>query len=96
MSLAFGLYITVLGVGFVFFTLLSVGVLSKLLTFIFQNARAQNVETIVNKYEDTSKIAAVAAVIATIGSEYEQVMISMGDDNSRWRAVAKSEVMERL
>ncbi len=46
--------------------------------------------------DDTSKIAAVAAVIATIGSESEQAMKSTDDDKSHWRAAAKSEIMESL
>ena len=91
MSMAFGLYMTLLGVGFVFVTLILVAVLSKILTSVFRD-----VETIRGEAEDKSKIAAVAAVIATIGSESEEVMISVGDDKSHWRAVAKSEVMERL
>ena len=89
--MAFGLYITVIGVGFVFVTLILVAVLSNILTSVFRD-----VETIGGEAEDKSKIAAVAAVIATIGSESEEVMISVGDDKSHWRSVAKSEVMERL
>lgn len=91
MSMGFGLYITALGVGFVFISLFLVAILSKILNTVFQ---ANEVK--IKNFEDKSKIAAIAAVIATIDTDDEHVTVSTSEAGSHWRAAAKLDVMETI
>jgi len=85
----FGLYVTAIGVGLVFAALLAVAILSKVLTGVFK-AEGEPVGE-----DGEEKIAAVAAVIASMGGHPEYESGTTGNDVSRWEAAARMEAMER-
>ena len=85
----FGLYVTAIGVGLVFAALLAVAILSKVLTGVFK-AEGEPVGE-----DGEEKIAAVAAVIASMGEHPEYESGTTGNDVSRWEAAARMEAMER-
>ncbi len=82
----FGLYVTVIGVGLVFAALLAVAILSKVLTGVFKEEG--------EPVGGNEKIAAVAAVIASMGEHPESGSRTMKEGNSRWETAAKMEAME--
>jgi len=79
----FGLYVTAIGVGLVFVALLAVAILSKVLTGVFKEEG------------DERKVAAVAAVIASMGEHPESGRGTPMKGGSRWEAAARMEAMER-
>ncbi len=85
----FGLYVTAIGVGLVFAALLAVAILSKVLTGVFK-AEGEPVGE-----DGEEKIAAVAAVIASMGGHPEYGSGTTGNDVNRWEAAARMEAMER-
>ena len=85
----FGLYVTVIGVGLVFAALLAVAILSKVLTGVFK------VEGKPVGVDGDEKIAAVAAVIASMGVHPESGSGTTREGSSRWEAAARMEAMER-
>lgn len=86
----FGLYVTAIGVGLVFAALLAVAILSKVLTGVFKDEGEP-----VGKDGDERKIAAVAAVIASMGEHPESGGGTPMKGGSRWEAAARMEAMER-
>jgi len=86
----FGLYVTAIGVGLVFAALLAVAIMSKVLTGAFKGEGEPVVED-----GDERKIAAVAAVIASMGEHSEYGSVKTGKGLSRWEAAARMEAMER-
>ena len=86
----FGLYVTVIGVGLVFVALLAVAILSKVLTGFFKGEGAP-----VTEDGDMRKVAAVAAVIASMGEHPESGGGTTMKGGSRWEAAARMEAMER-
>ena len=86
----FGLYVTAIGVGLVFAALLAVAILSKVLTGVFKEEGESAVEE-----GDERKIAAVAAVIASMGEHPESGGGTPLNGGSRWEAAARMEAMER-
>ncbi len=86
----FGLYVTAIGVVLVFAALLAVAILSKVLTGVFKGGGEP-----VGEDGDERKIAAVAAVIASMGEIPEYGSGTTGKDVSRWEAAARMEAMER-
>lgn len=90
MSMEFGLYVTVIGVGLVFAALLAVAILSKVLTGVFKEEGKP-----VGEDGDERKVAAVAAVIASMGEYPESGSGTTGEGSSRWEAAARMEAMER-
>jgi Na+-transporting methylmalonyl-CoA/oxaloacetate decarboxylase gamma subunit len=89
MSMEFGLYITVIGVGLVFAALLAVAILSKVLTGLFKEEGKSVVE------DGNEKTAAVAAVIASMVERPEYGSRTKGKGVSQWKAAARREAMER-
>ena len=87
--MGFGLYVTAIGVGLVFAALLAVAILSKVLTGVFKE-KGESVE----ENGDEGKIAAVAAVIASMVEHPEYGSGTTGKGVSRWEATAKMESME--
>ncbi len=87
--MGFGLYVTAIGVGLVFAALLAVAILSKVLTGVFKE-KGESVE----ENGDEGKIAAVAAVIASMVEHPEYGSGTTGKGVSRWEAAAKMESME--
>ena len=87
MSMEFGLYVTAIGVGLVFVALLAVAVLSKVLTGVFKGEWEPDGEE--------RKVAAVAAVIASMGEHPESGGGITMKGGSRWEAAARMEVMGR-
>ncbi len=85
----FGLYVTVIGVGLVFAALLAVAILSKVLTGVFKVEREPAGEDV-----DVRKVAAVAAVIASMGEHPESGGGTTMKGGSRWEAAARMEAME--
>ncbi|MCW3990837.1 MAG: hypothetical protein NWE88_12275 [Candidatus Bathyarchaeota archaeon] len=90
MSMEFGLYVTAIGVGLVFAALLAVAILSKVLTGFFKEEGEPVAED-----GDERKVAAVAAVIASMGEHPEYGRGTMREGSSRWEAAARMEDMER-
>jgi len=88
--MGFGLYVTAIGVGLVFAALLAVAILSKVLTGVFKVEGAP-----VGEDGDERKIAAVAAVIASMGEHPGYGSGTTGEGSSRWEAAASMEAMER-
>jgi len=88
MSMEFGLYVTAIGVGLVFAALLAVAILSKVLTGVFKGGGEPVGEG------GNEKIAAVAAVIASMGEHPEYMSGTTREGSSRWEAVARMEAME--
>jgi hypothetical protein len=88
MSIEFGLYVTAIGMGLVFTALLAVAILSKVLTGVFREG-----EPIAE--EGNEKIAAVAAVIASMVEHPEYGRGAAGKGVSRWKTAARMEAMER-
>ena len=86
----FGLYVTAIGVGLVFVALLAVAILSKVLTGVFKDEGEPVVED-----GDERKVAAVAAVIASMGEHPESGGGIPVKGDSRWEAAARMETMER-
>lgn len=86
----FGLYVTAIGVGLVFAALLAVAILSKVLTGVFKDEGES-----VGEDGDEGKIAAVAAVIASMGEHPESGGGTPMKGGSRWEAAARMEAMER-
>ena len=86
--MGFGLYATAIGVGLVFAALLAVAILSKVLTGVFK----EEGEPVGG---DEKKIAAVAAVIASMGEHPESGGGTPMKGGSRWEAAARMEAMER-
>jgi len=86
----FGLYVTAIGVGLVFAALLAVAILSKVLTGVFKGEGEPVVEE-----EDERKVAAVAAVIASMGEHPESRGGTTMRGGSKWEAAARMEAMER-
>ena len=86
----FGLYVTAIRVGLVFAALLAVALLSKVLTGVFKEAGESAVEE-----GDERKIAAVAAVIASMGEHLESGGGTPLKGDSRWEAAARMEAMDR-
>lgn len=84
----FGLYVTAIGVGLVFAALLAVAIMSKVLTGVFKER-----ESVAE--EGNEKIAAVAAVIASMDEHPEYGSGTTGKGVSRWKAAARMEAMER-
>jgi hypothetical protein len=89
MSMDFGLYVTAIGVGLVFAALLAVAILSKVLIGVFEEKGEPVWED-----GDEKKVAAVAAVIASMG-EHPARARATGKIVSRWEAAARMEAMER-
>jgi hypothetical protein len=89
MSMEFGLYVTAIGVGLVFAALLAVAILSKVLTGVFREEGESVAE------EGNEKIAAVAAVIASMVEHPEYGSGTAGKGVSRWKSAARMEAMER-
>jgi Na+-transporting methylmalonyl-CoA/oxaloacetate decarboxylase gamma subunit len=89
MSMEFGLYVTAIGVGLVFAALLVVAILSKVLTGVFKEEGEPRGE------DGNEKIAAVAAIIASMDERPESGSRTMMEGNSRWETAAKMEAMER-
>ena len=89
MSTMFGLYVTAIGVGLVFFSLLIVAVLSRVLTRVFRNQQKPIEET-----GDNRKIAAVSAVFASMEGSPKEVS-SRDEAYSRWKTTARSEAVSR-
>ena len=87
--MGFGLYVTAIGVGLVFAALLAVAILSKVLTGVFKE-KGESVE----ENGDEGKIAAVAAVIASMVEHPEYGSGTTGKGVSRWEAAARMEAME--
>ena len=87
--MGFGLYVTAIGVGLVFAVLLAVAILSKILTGVFKNAEEPIGEN------GNEKIAAVAAVIASMAESPEYGSGITGKGASRWKTAARMEAMER-
>ena len=87
--MGFGLYVTAIGVGLVFAALLAVAILSKVLTGVFKE-KGKSVE----ENGDKGKIAAVAAVIASMVEQPEHGSGTTGKGVSRWEAAARMEAME--
>jgi len=85
----FGLYVTAIGVGLVFAALLAVAILSKVLTGVFKGGGEPAGEG------GNEKVAAVAAVIASMGERPEYGSGTTGKGVSRWEAAARMEAMER-
>jgi len=85
----FGLYVTAIGVGLVFAALLAVAILSKVLTGVFKGGGEP-----VGEGGD-EKIAAVAAVIASMGEPPGYGSGATVKGVSRWEAAARMEAMER-
>ncbi len=85
----FGLYVTAIGVGLVFAALLAVAILSKVLTGVFKGGGEPVGE------DGDEKIAAVAAVIASMGVHPESGSGTTREGSSRWEAAARMEAMER-
>jgi Na+-transporting methylmalonyl-CoA/oxaloacetate decarboxylase gamma subunit len=90
MSMEFGLYVTVIGVGLVFAALLAVAILSKVLTGVFKDKREP-----IGENGDERKVAAVAAVIASMGEHPKYGSGTTGKGLSRWEVAARMEAMER-
>jgi Na+-transporting methylmalonyl-CoA/oxaloacetate decarboxylase gamma subunit len=90
MSMKFGLYVTVVGVGLVFAALIAVAILSKVLTGIFKEEGNP-----VGEKGDEGKIAAVAAVIASMVEHPEYGSRTTRKGVSRWETAARMEAMER-
>jgi len=90
MSMEFGLYVTAIGVGLVFAALLAVAILSKVLTGVFKEEGEP-----VGGDGDERKVAAVAAVIASMGEHPEYERGTTREGSSRWEAAARMEAMER-
>ncbi len=86
----FGLYVTAIGVGLVFAALLAVAILSKVLTGVFKVEGEP-----VGEEGGERKVAAVAAVIASIGEHPGSGSGITGKGVSRWEAAARMEAMER-
>ena len=86
----FGLYVTAIGVGLVFVVLLAVAILSKVLTGVFKDEGEP-----VEEEGDERKVAAVAAVIASMGEHPESGGGTPMKGGSRWEAAARMEAMER-
>ena len=86
----FGLYVTAIGVGLVFVALLAVAILSKVLTGVFKDEGEP-----VEEEGDERKVAAVAAVIASMGEHPESGGGTPVKGGSRWEAAARMEAMER-
>ena len=87
--MGFGFYVTAIGLGLVFAALLAVVILSKVLTGVFKDG-GEPVEE-----DGNEKIAAVAAVIASMGEPPEYGSRATGEGSSRWEAAARMENMER-
>ncbi len=87
--MGFGLYVTAIGVGLVFAALLTVAILSKVLTGVFKE-KGESVE----ENGDKGKIAAVAAVIASMVEHPEYGSGTTGKGVSRWEAAARMEAIE--
>ncbi len=85
----FGLYVTAIGMGLVFAALLVVAILSKVLTGVFKEEGEPVGE------DGDEKIAAVAAVIASMGEHPEYESGTTGNGVSRWETAARMEAMER-
>ena len=90
MSMEFGLYVTAIGVGLVFAALLAVAILSKVLTGVFKEGGEP-----VEEDWDERKVAAVAAVIASMGEHPEYGSGTTREGSNRWEAAARMEAMER-
>ncbi len=86
----FGLYVTAIGVGLVFAALLTVAILSKVLTGVFKEGGEP-----VEEDWDERKVAAVAAVIASMGEHPEYGSGTTREGSNRWEAAARMEAMER-
>ena len=86
----FGLYVTAIGVGLVFIALLAVAIMSKVLTGVFKGEWAP-----VEENGDERKVAAVAAVIASMGELPGSGGGTTTKGGSRWEAAARMEAMER-
>ena len=87
--MGFGLYVTAIGVGLVFAVLLAVAILSKILTGVFKDVGEPVTE------DGNEKIAAVAAVMASMVEHPEYGTGATVKGTSRWEAVARLEAMER-
>ena len=87
--MGFGLYVTAIGVGLVFAVLLAVAILSKVLTGVFK-AEGEPVGE-----DGEEKIAAVAAVIASMVEHPEYGSRTTRKGVSRWETSARMEAMER-
>ncbi len=85
----FGLYVTAIGGGLVFAALLVVAILSKVLTGAFK-AGGEPL-----KEGGNEKVAAVAAVIASMGEHPGYGSGTIREGSSRWEAAARMEAMER-
>ncbi len=85
----FGLYVTAIGVGLVFAALLAVAILSKVLTGVFKDEGEP-----VEEDGDERKVAAVAAVIASMGEHPESGGGTPMKGGSRGEAAARMEAME--
>ncbi len=86
----FGLYVTAIGVVLVFAALLAVAILSKVLTGVLEGGGEPAWED-----GDERKIAAVAAVIASMGEYPEYGSGTTREGSSRWEAAARMEAMQR-
>ena len=87
--MGFGLYVTAIGVGLVFAVLLAVAILSKILTGVFKDVGEPVGD------DGNEKIAAVAAVMASMVEHPEYGSGATGKGASRWEAAARMEAMER-
>ena len=87
--MGFGLYVTAIGVGLVFAVLLAVAILSKILTGVFKDVGEPVGE------DGKEKIAAVAAVMASMIEQPGYGSRTTVKGTSRWEAAARMEAMER-
>jgi hypothetical protein len=90
MLIGFGLYVTAIGVGLVIAALIVVMILSKILTGVFKEESEP-----IGDDSDGRKIAAVAAVLASMDEHPDYRNSTLEKVGSQWEAAARMEAIDR-